>query len=123
MGPGRGWPLLLSPGPFERKTKGLLKEWKEFSSQSLLWPVSWVKDAGGRNINDESCAPTADRIIKQAAHHDYVFQTIHKRRQRDLKEGSKRWCERSEPALSVLEKGKVTSLQQFTSQSLTSSTG
>lgn len=34
LGPGRGWSLLLSPGPFEIKAKGLLKEWKEFSSQS-----------------------------------------------------------------------------------------
>lgn len=34
-GPGTGWFLLLSPSPFERKAKGLIKEQKEFCSQSI----------------------------------------------------------------------------------------
>lgn len=73
-----------------------------------------MKDAGGRNIDDESCAPTADQIIRQAANYNPTFQTIHKRRQREVKEGTQHWCERSKPALSTLEKEKVIFLKPFT---------
>lgn len=35
LGPRMGWFLLRSPSSFERKAKGLIKEWKEFRSQSI----------------------------------------------------------------------------------------
>lgn len=68
-GPGSGWSLLLSPGPFEEKPRACVRNGKNVVVRELLLgQISWVKDAGGRNIDDESCVPTADRIIRQARH-------------------------------------------------------
>lgn len=42
LGLGTGWFLLFSPSPFERKVKGLIKEWKEFCSQSIPAVINFL---------------------------------------------------------------------------------
>lgn len=45
-GSGMGWFLLYSPSPFERKSKRLIQEWREFHSQSIPAAI---------NLLDEGC--------------------------------------------------------------------
>lgn len=53
--------------PLKEKPRPRLRNGKNLEvSQFLLWQISWVKEAGGRNIHDESCAPPSDWIIRQA---------------------------------------------------------
>lgn len=69
LGPGKGWFLLRSPNPFEIKANVLIKEWKEFCSQSVPAAINLLGEGFEvRDINDNSYASTVEWIIKQTSY-------------------------------------------------------